>query len=69
MSTAMYVMNNIWGRVVHMYVSKLTNIGSDNDLSPGRCQAIVWSNAGKLFIGPLGTNFSETFIEIYTFLF
>ena len=26
-------------------------------------------NAGLLLIGPLGTNFSENLIEIYTFLF
>ena len=43
-------------------------IGSDNGMSPGRCQAIIWSNAGIMSIGPLGTNFSEIFIEIYTFI-
>ena len=26
-------------------------IGSDNDLSPLRRQAIIWTNAGKLLIG------------------
>ena len=36
---------------------------------PGRRQAINWTNAGKLLIGPLGINFSETLIEINTFLF
>ena len=30
-----------WGRVTHICVSKLTIIGSDNGLSPGRCQAII----------------------------
>ena len=54
-----------WGRVTHICVSKLTIVGSDNGLSPGRCQAIIWINAGILLIGPLGTNFSETLIEIY----
>ena len=58
-----------WGRVTHKCVSKLTIIGSDNDLSPGRRQAIIWTNAGILLIGPLGTNFSEILIEIYTFSF
>ena len=48
---------------------KLTIIGSDNGLSPGRCQAIIWTNAGLLLIGPLGTNFSEMLIEIHTFSF
>ena len=58
-----------WGRVTHKCVSKLAIIGSDNGLSPGRRQAIIWTNAGILLIGPLGTNFSETSIEIYTFSF
>ena len=58
-----------WGRVTHICVSKLTIIGSDNGLSPDRCQAIIWTNAGLLLIGPLGTNFSEIFIEILTFSF
>ena len=58
-----------WGRVTHICVSKLTIIGSDNGLSPGRRQAIIWTNAGILSIGPLGTNFSEILIEILTFSF
>ena len=37
-----------WGRVAHMCVSKLTIIGRDNGLSPGRRQAIIWTNAGIL---------------------
>ena len=36
---------------------------------PGRRQAIIWTNAGILLIGPLGTNFSEILIEIQTFSF
>ena len=58
-----------WGRVTHICVSKLTIIGSDNGLSPDRRQAIIWTNAGLLLIGPLGTNFSEILIEILTFSF
>ena len=54
-----------WGRVTQICVSKLTIFGSDNGLSPGRRQAIIWTNAGVLLIVPLGTNF----IENYTFLF
>ena len=50
-------------------VSKLTIIGSDNGLSPDRRQAIIWTNAGILLFGPLGTNFSEILIEILTFSF
>ena len=58
-----------WGRVTHICVNKLTIIGSDNGLSPGRRQAIIWTNVGILLIGPLGTNFSEILIEIKTFSF
>ena len=58
-----------WGRVTHICVGEQTIIGSDNGLSPGQCQAIIWTNAGILSTGPLGTNFSETLIEIYTFSF
>ena len=36
---------------------------------PGRRQAIIWTNAGILLIGPLGTNFSEILIKIYEFSF
>ena len=55
--------------MTHIYVIKLTIIGSDNGLSPGRHQAIILTNAGVLLIGPSGTNFSEILIEVYTFSF
>ena len=55
--------------MTHICVGKLTIIGSDNGLSPGRRQAITWTNVGMLLIGPLGTNFSEMLIEIHTFSF
>ena len=47
-----------------MCVNKLTIIGSDNGLSRGRRQAIIWTNDGMLLIGPLQTNFSEILIGI-----
>ena len=53
-----------WGRVTHICVINSIIIGSDNGLSPGRRQAIIWTNTGILLIGPLGTNFSEILIEI-----
>ena len=56
-----------WGRVTHICVGKLTIIGSDNGLSPERRQAIIWTNAEILLIGPPGTNLSEILIEIQTF--
>ena len=56
-----------WGQVTHICVSYFTVIGSDNGLSPGRRQAIIWTNAGILLIEPLATNFSEILIGIHNF--
>ena len=39
----------------HICISKVTVIGPDIGLSPERRQAILWTNAGILFIGTLGT--------------
>ena len=58
-----------WGRVMYICVGKTTIIGSDDGLSPGRRQAIIWTNAGILLIGTLGTNFSEILIECHSFSF
>ena len=55
---------NHWGWVTHICISKLTIIGSDNGLSPGRRQAIIWTNAEILLIGPLVTNFSEILLKL-----
>ena len=60
------VIKTHWGRVTHECVVKLTIIGSDNGLSPGRRLAIIWTNAGILLIGPLGTNFSQILFGIQT---
>ena len=54
-----------WGRAMHICVTKLTIIGSDNCLSPGRCQPIVWTNAEILLIGPYEQ--ISVLIEIQTF--
>ena len=53
-----------WGRVTHICVGNLTIIGPDNGLLPGRHQAIIWTNAGILLIGPWGTSFNENLIVI-----
>ena len=55
--------------MTHICVGKQTIIYSDNGLSPGRRQAIIWTNAGILLTGPLGTNFSEILIGIQIFSF
>ena len=38
-----------WGQEMHICVSNLTIIGSDNGLLPGQRQAIIWTNAGLLY--------------------
>ena len=58
-----------WGRVTHICTGNLTIIGSHNGLSPGCRETIIWSSAGILLTGPLGTNFSNILIEIHTFSF
>ena len=55
--------------MTHTCVDNLTIIGSDNGSSPVRRQAIIWTNAGLLSIGPLRTTFSEILIEIHTLSF
>ena len=68
-TTAIITLLTHWGRVAHICLSKLTIIGSDNGLPPDRRRAIIWTNAGILLIGPLGTNLSEILIEIHAFSF
>ena len=58
-----------WDPMTHICVRKLTHIVSDNGLSPCRRQAIIWTKAGILLFGPLGTKFGEILIEIHTFSF
>ena len=63
--------------IIHQFVSSRgciyesvnrVSIGSDNDLSPIRRQAIIYTNAGLLLIGTLGTDFSEILIKVRIFL-
>ena len=71
-STFTFLWSNLlthWGRVTHICVSKLTIIGWDNGLSPGRRQAIIWTHAGTLLIRTPGTNFSEILSEMHAFSF
>ena len=58
-----------WSRLTYKSVINLTTIGSYSGLSPGRGQAIIWTNAGMLLIGHLGINFSEILVEIHAFSF
>ena len=61
-------MSSWWFNSLWLSVAFLT-IGSDHGLSPGPHQAIIWTNAGMLLTGPLGTNFSEILIAIHSFSF
>ena len=56
-----------WGREMHIYIGKLTIIGSNNGLLPGRRQTIIWTNDGIWLIRTLRTNFSEIISEIHVF--
>ena len=58
-----------WGRVTHIYISKLTIIGTDNGLSPAWLLAIIWTKAGILLIQNIGKIVSEILSEIHTFSF
>ena len=60
---AVYVFNSL--KPSDAYV---TSIGSDNGLSPGRHQAVIWTNAAKLSIVPLGKNFNENNRNLYIFI-
>ena len=62
----LHSLNSLWPSYTYMR-SKLNTIGSDNGLSPCWGQAIIWPNAGILIIRPIGTNFNEIAIQIYTF--
>ena len=53
--------------MTHICVRKLTIIGSENGLSAGQRQAIIWTNAGLLSIGPLWTYLGENLIKIQQF--
>ena len=58
-----------WGRMAHICVSKLNNIGSKNGSSPFRHQAIIWTNVRLTSICILRTVFSEILSTIHTFIF
>ena len=47
--------------MTHICVAKLTIIGSDNGLSPGRHKAIIWTNAVILLNWTIGNNLQWNF--------
>ena len=48
-----------WGRVTHICVSKLTIIGSDNGLSPGRLSCVCYQTRSELMPGRHRVNASN----------
>ena len=50
-------------------VIKLTIVGWDNDLAPGRHQVIISTSAGILLIWRLGTNLDKIWIKIFIYFF
>ena len=69
MSELVHIVLIHWGSVIHICIGNLTIIVSDNGLSPGQRQAIIWTNAGILLTGTLGTKVNDILIEIHGFLF
>ena len=55
--------------MTHLCDSKLDHHWFSNGLSPGRHQAIIWTNTGILLIGRLGRNLSGILIETHIFSF
>ena len=51
-----------WGRVTHICVGNTTIIGSDNGLSPGRRQAINWTNPEYCQLDP----YEQTSVKIWS---
>ena len=58
-----------WGRVTHTWAIKSTIIDSDNTLSPGLRQAIIWNKDEIVLFQTYGTNVSEILSEINIFSF
>ena len=48
-----------WGRATHICVGKLTTISSDNGLSPGRRQVIIWNYCWNIVKWNLEWNFNR----------
>ena len=57
------------GRVTHICVSKLTIIGSDNEVLPDWRQAIIWTNAGISLITTRTNKLQWFFFKINSFSF
>ena len=61
------LLNSLRPTDAYMRLTKLTIIGSDNGLSYGRRQAIIWTSGWMLLIGSLGININGIWREIHAF--
>ena len=65
--TRIYV-NGIYGILFSTIAKPKFIIGLNYGLSPRRRYAMIWTNAGILFILPFWTKFSEILIEIHVYI-
>ena len=61
LSRLQFVLTHL-GRVMHICISKLTIICSDNGLLSSQCQAIISTNAGISLIWPLETQLNKILV-------
>ena len=54
--------------MTHVCVSNLTIIGADNGLSPGRRQAIIYTNTGILLIRTIGKKSVKSYAKLVHFI-
>ena len=64
-----YVALTYWDRVTHICVVNQPSLFGIMACQKGRRQAIVWSSAVILLIGPLETIFREILFEVFKFSF
>ena len=64
-----YIKMHATGHSTRAVKGNYTKLYLNNGLSPGRSQAIIWTDAEILLIGPLGSNCTEIVIEIITLSF
>ena len=56
-----------WNIEAYKCFNKVTEIGPDNGLLPGRLHVIIWTNVRILLIWTLGTNISEILAKFIHF--
>ena len=59
--------SGIWYTILSFEMGKYFNLTIKETYILTICQAIIWTNAEILLIGPLGTNYDEMLIKIQQF--